>query len=169
MGNNGTGLSLKSQPPCLLQKASQHSQPWSPSSQAMHWTSQGLGQPQPELSSSFLLQARFSLQAPTLFSVLCNTQQCLRCQRAWEPDIPGLHAGRGPLSQLRQTLGTTDWAPHPWSRIPWLLIGQCPPEPLWGLRSQNLSSLDKWPKPQADAGPHHSTHRGCPCICSLPV
>lgn len=46
MGSNGTGLCLKSWPSNLPQKASQCSQPWPPSSQDTHQTSQGLSSQQ---------------------------------------------------------------------------------------------------------------------------
>jgi hypothetical protein len=85
-----------------------------------------------------------------LFSALPHLQWRLGYPRAREPVIPSLHVAQGPQNRLfhgtqcsmvpesrSPTLTIkrgpqTVPFPHPWSRILWLLIIQCPPSGFMG-------------------------------------
>jgi hypothetical protein len=100
------------QPSNLPQEASQCSQPRPPPSQATHLTSQGLS---PKGSSRNYPPFSFGpglVCGPLLHSQLfCGSQQHLNTQEPENQLAPASPQAGGPLSQLQQSLGTSDCVP----------------------------------------------------------
>jgi hypothetical protein len=137
--SNGAGLHLMSQPPSLLQEASQRSQPWSPPSQAARWTSQGLYS---HVASSGIwgaqVQGGGAGSGPTLFSALLWHPVA---SGVWEPDAgnPGVNSSSpcGPQIAFPHFRGRGVYGfSYPDTR----------PAPVWGKHSQDLPCHNPQPE-----------------------
>lgn len=131
----------------LPQKTSQSSQPWPPSSQANHWTSQGLFPPHgSQVEHCSLSPFSIGIDPPCpLFSALPVVSGC---PRVWEPDGPSLLTclWTSPDSPPPRAGSDSPWGPqivlaHPWSWVLQLFMADTSQVQSWGKCSQNFLHL----------------------------